>query len=1528
MDEATRVQSLIAAGYNPDQYDLADNGEVSQRVNPMQPSIVNKPTPTAPTNSSSTMGAFGRSAASSAIPTAAGLAGGSLAGWGAGAFLAPETGGLSLAIPLIASLAGAMGGGYLASKGQNALLPDSVKEQLAQDQAQHPTATTIGGFAPAMAAFNPVAGLKNLPSVIKSVPKLLGAAPEAITAGEMSNLANTAINTGTTAGQNIYEQNQDTSGKPFDYGSLALNTGLASILNTPTALGKSLGFHSGSDIDAANRIKAQNEQTQIEAARQSNIDSQSNQQPLQTPTPFVQPDTISTLIDPRYAPRTPKEGMLGILKSPQDLAADPRELSRMSAEGGITPTDNSGDLLKEHQYSLMEAEKAKQDLLAEQTKNNQLQAEAAQKQSEAIKAHSANLEEAIKGNQIPLSKPTESAFVPNTIGEETSIPKKDFTGVTEQNNLEAAKESAEDLRLRKLEGNTGDKYSSESSLPTEEPRKPHPYDNLTWEQLPSSFKNKVSNLASKRGISLTQALAIIDPRTGEAKLGKYNEASRTATVSEPIARGDTAPHELGHGLLSDLKNSALPADQVLYKKAIDIAGGDEDTANENLASKIGVKGYDRITGNKNDLGQWFNDFKNRWKNTLGMKMSDGELTDYLSHRLITDAPRGMREEIASPNLEGYNKLATSYKNEPDETKRIAIQKQMEAIKNLPENKGMPPKYQSESALEENKNGTTPETVNLGNRSEELQNNKKSNIHSLPYSTVPVFRSLLDSIRRSSGEEGSKLADAANRYYNQKDNIVGSHMYEINKAGANLSTEQQNNVDRVLTAERRAGKSFRNTLATPDEQKFYDAIRENYKNKQKEQIASKQPITDYDEKGMPFQREAKIDPFYHVNSADPKVLETLRNNPNSATADNLKNDFMDFQKQQGISKEAAQKKLDAILLSNSPSSVLKLKEGGAGNYFKADRIAQGVGLPDSWMKKDLLTKKLSKYYQKVASDRAFHDNIEANPDVAKSIGLTTDPWGKDIESNAKPIGGDDVRTLLENMRGESHSEDSSIIKALNKVATSLMLGPVTNAHIVISSLANAMNYLKPGEALAGYTHALTGLNEHYQEALKNGYIKNDPYKVKDILDNTNTFAERASALSQTINNLSGRKLVNSTIKGLLQGLGEYVVGERIREAGEGNKDSEKFLKNLNPDFNSEKEYSAEDKSKMASTLAGMIHGAHDARTMPRWMLHDSAIQPFFSLASWNIAQTNNFMKHVYTPATQGNFTPLIMSTLGAALGGYALKTIREGITDKKAPFPWLSDLANSSRGVEGNVPLVAYNLMSMASMAGYGGILSMLGKTGFDIAYKNIPQGASFPLDEVMSSSVNTALHAFGALSNAANINEAMPIAMKASMDLARENIQLARIAHTWGSELNPKLMPESNANIQMAKAKNNYRNFRMAEGQPVDEQTPDNSNPYLDLPVKSFKKTEDAGEAMGMLPNLINRALTKANGNPEILQTELKKIKTNNYETMPNPDSMPIEFMKYVSYLQKQKGNDKAMETVRNYMVHNELNKMKGSMVP
>lgn len=125
-------------------------------------------------------GAFARGAATAVVP-AAGAALGGAAGWAAGVALAPETGGLSLIVPLVGAFAGGLIGSAGAEKTQEVALetltPETsaeLKRFQAKDFEQHPVASAVGRIVGALPSFEfapgqTIRGAVALPALVKGV---------------------------------------------------------------------------------------------------------------------------------------------------------------------------------------------------------------------------------------------------------------------------------------------------------------------------------------------------------------------------------------------------------------------------------------------------------------------------------------------------------------------------------------------------------------------------------------------------------------------------------------------------------------------------------------------------------------------------------------------------------------------------------------------------------------------------------------------------------------------------------------------------------------------------------------------------------------------------------------------------------------------------------------------------------------------------------------------------------------------------------------------------------------------------------------------------------------------------------------------------------------------------------------------------------------------------------------------------------------------------------------------------------------
>lgn len=1495
---------LTSQGYDPTKYDLDDNYNLVPKSDfvETQPAIdiAHDPVATSqlqvkPPNQSTALQAFGHSALASTLPTLGGLGVGAI-----GAELAPVTGGLSLLIPLAAALAG----GYGTSKLQNAVLPDSAKQELSTEEQEHPVASELGGLLPSLPFFNPLKGITELPQLAKSAGKLALGRVGATELGsaELGQLANAGINTGLNVGQNL--AGQLGNGQPFNWGSLGLSTATGAIMNSPTPLGEKVFSSFGHP-----QTDAQPNASEGGDIVESQSSPQSQDYPTPNPISGEAPNPFQGLMRSGALPEQTAGGSLKGYPARMDKMANYAEntnpstedLSRLEGEGGPSAPQNPVDLMNEWmQQRNYEFQKANQERQQQQIEEASLQrAQAEQPTGVPVSANTLRIEKD-KLLQPDVSRPASEVNPTN----DKQLPV--VSNAESQADLEARQQEAE------LSGEQKPKYSPEPNLTSEDTKKQNNRDWALLKNASADYRSKVADLAFKRGINLREAANIVNPDTASEVLGKYEGGTRTATVSTSKGELDTPIHEvLGHGFVDDLLQSKSVSDRNLGQRALDIFGGDKAKAEEELAKNIGVAGVKRaqtdLYGTKQEkFNAWLDDFKSRWKNNLGMANNEDVLR-HLSARGFHDAPYGLRGELVG--REKYNALVQQYKETKDADTKVAIAKDIEGLKNA-DGSGMPPKEQGEQ-----------------NKFSEEPNLKKEDIkEQKPDITLKPFASETDTILNKEGERAKPATDAIAAFEADRPKKYNAYDAPEKAALKGLSGSEKTALEETLQKENDTKTNLRDTLPSDNSKEAYDAIRENIKKQAEDRIANKQPVWDVDKSGKPFAREHQIDPYYYPQVIDPKVIDTIRNKPTSLEAAAYKKSFNDYALSKGQTQAQADERWASLKQSNS-----KQKPDLA--HFRAVDVASGIGLPKDFTRPGI-ERNLEHYNSRYATAASFHDNIENNPKAAPLFGIKNDPWGKPFEGADKvePLSSKEAVGAFNRITGSDYSPEHSTINAAEKVATSSTLGFLTSWHIFASTTANALADAMPREIPSLLTHAATNIKEGYQHAFDNGLIRNKGQMLRDLFDSHSTAAERMNSLSDTISRINGHDTLGNAAKAFSQVLYEHMLRMRIPLAKAGGDSSAatqsiRMMKQVDPYWNASKDYSPDDISKMASRLVNMLHGSTSA-SQPAWMLNDSIIKPFLSLMSWNVAQTNRFMRNVVTPAVHdGNYTPLIMSTLGAVLGGYAIKEGREALANKKSPIPSLSEIAASNAKDSTKIPLYAYNLMAMTSFAGLGGVLSTGAKSLFDIAYKNPQQVPIFPLDEMLTNTGKTLSNAYAALANSDSKDYAT-ISAHAISDLLRENIQAARIGASWGDEAGA-FGKERQQKATLNKEEGQLRRFKMAEGMSYeDESSIDESNPYYNLGRKSFQRTTDIGRAMQELPDLISRAFQESNGNIEVLKNKLQSLKTSSYPSMPSPERTPMTFWKYVQYLNETEGPEKASQRVSEYMQNNMIDKFKGEMIP
>lgn len=192
---------------------------------------------------------------------------------------------------------------------------------------------------------------------------------------------------------------------------------------------------------------------------------------------------------------------------------------------------------------------------------------------------------------------------------------------------------------------------------------------------------------------------------------------------------------------------------------------------------------------------------------------------------------------------------------------------------------------------------------------------------------------------------------------------------------------------------------------------------------------------------------------------------------------------------------------------------------------------------------------------------------------------------------------------------------------------------------------------------------------------------------------------------------------------------------------------------------------------------------------------------------------------------------------------------------------------------------------------------------------------------------NTSTSVMNTVSAVAEEGPSIDLVMTATSAVIEDNLQMYRLMLAHMSE--DTLTSGNKEQIEKSNKMRDLRVFKTITGEDVTDYSGTEFNEsFADKDMRRFKQTDDPAEAVKLLPGLIERAIEDANGNPEKLRNELSRIKRNSYQTMPNPESMPKSFLKYLTYLQRVEGPKKAQQRLVDYIQQNQLNQAKSAMIP
>lgn len=775
--------------------------------------------------------------------------------------------------------------------------------------------------------------------------------------------------------------------------------------------------------------------------------------------------------------------------------------------------------------------------------------------------------------------------------------------------------------------------------------------------------------------------------------------------------------------------------------------------------------------------------------------------------------------------------------------------------------------------------------------------------------TPLVASEIQKIERIGTPRAKSAANAVREFYriNSRNrgqletsfirDVINARPWELSAKGlvewAKMDTPENAKVVAYLNDMSDAGKS--EIKLSPVEQKIADAVRTNLL-KSKAMMESFKSAGDIE--GLAHGTAA--DPNYFPNLMSRKASRVIAETPDSPEAMQMHKDFIEYNMKKGGMTEAEAEDKWALLKGGYAQQKAQL----AQQFGPIDKLA-GVGLPRS-MRETNLFDIMSRFNRRYARRLAYHEAIERNQ--AASDALFNPKNG--LEANQA------TKNVLEDIYGvREHNED--IRRAATGIIRAGMIGTLAGVKDFTTNMVLGMQHMDMDQPIPSLIHAFETAKENYRKAQDTGVVR---YNFAGVEQGEGGFTDVIHWLDRArdiANTVQGRALLENGARTIAMGQGQFLAREALHALANKKLTAQKrkFLDDFVPNWENYKTTAAPAAviTEAAARFVESVQGTYDYRGLPSIAMKGT-LAPYLSLARWNIEKFNNFMQHTIEPARNGNWTPLLMSTVGMLIGGAAVEQIVELAQHKKSKLPELSEIEAAKE--EEQWKLAGYKLAGYASMSGYAGVLADVAKIGIDTAYKNRVNTYNNPLIEGLT----TATEDVGQLAEAIAKNDVASVTSIIGTFL-EDFSQTYRVAN---AQLNPE---KQKANERSDKYRD-LKLFNMGQGNDLADSGDTRPNPFLSPETKQFKQTGDVEEAKKLGKELIAKAVKKANGDPEVLMAELSKLKHNSYQTMPSPDTLPAKFIKYYNWLVKTQGQAKADEVKADYIRQNALNRAKSGMIP
>ena len=781
-------------------------------------------------------------------------------------------------------------------------------------------------------------------------------------------------------------------------------------------------------------------------------------------------------------------------------------------------------------------------------------------------------------------------------------------------------------------------------------------------------------------------------------------------------------------------------------------------------------------------------------------------------------------------------------------------------------------------------GETPSTVKLG-----IEEESKT-----------LGQKIADVLAKTKGQIeqiGDKnLQNAFSEVQAYKNEVLGRFRNKSTEIIEGLKPDQRDLLYRVLVAERNGRKTFANELGG-NTYKAYIKLRE--------LLAEKQ---DYqNELGILVDgRQAKKDPFYIPMMASKKAIDFLTSANDTPQKRQLENDFIQHQmKRLGVSKESA-----TMMLEDYKKS-FGVEVPGSNIDFGAVRRAEGIGLPDSWLEKDL-GRLLDRYWNRVALDFSWWKNVESNPEVNSKVIAAS--------------GDETVRPVINALKGTRASYHPNI-EAWGRLSNSLVTsGPKSGIRDLVNAVFNTPRLAPDLQTIieAGYS-ALTNWDKSKMESFKNGFNRKSLSDFQEYVQTGGKFDETLNKISNGLSKISTRQKLEEISRTFVQGAMDVIVAKHKAIANGEIPGDRRYSKWILDKMANGRDWNKIDTDVLASRMGETVQGTYDPRNLPAWMT-DSDFAPLFKLARWSVDQWNQTRKFVIEPALKAvgvnaksledvppSLKPLAITIgMSGAIGGMVTQLVTSMMAGKEGREPSWKEIQASEGPESEKNKARAYKIAALMSASGTLGIMGDTLRIPFDIMYGNNPRLLRNALQEpiaVIAEKMGDGLKAYSE-----NPDEGLDILGNVLLDIARLNMQLFRTFYDFALKDEKQKFDEE--------AYRDIKTFRSLEGR--GQSKPPEFNPYMNLKQKEFKKTSSLDRAKELLPSLKQGIIEESRGDREFVRRKMQGLKQNSYQIYP---STPMEARRYKSFLQSTEGEEEADRRLEEFRKQSRVNRLKSQLV-